>query len=383
MCSSSRFPEAIPLRKITAQSVVKALVKFFTLVGIPRSIQTDQGSNFMSGIFQQVVQQLGIQSRHSSAYHPESQGALEWFHQTLKNMLTSYCNTHGRDWDEGIPLVLFTIREVEQSSLGFSPFELVFGHDVRGPLKLLKEKLLTEDDEQKTSILKYVSSFRERLFEAGEIARDHLKESQASMKTWYDKKTEVREFNPGDKVLLLLPIHNDALKAKYHGPYTVERRVNNLNYIVNTPDRRKSTQLCHVNLMKKYHDRLPDETKPVTMMEAESADDSEVYIPDPEDAPTDEPEMENKVGCSMKLQNSDVLENISAKLSHLSVEQQEDISNLILEYKHMFSDTLGKTDKIYHDVDVGDAAPIKQHHYRLNPVKREKMSEEVKFMLQK
>ena len=51
MCASTRFPEAIPLRNIKTKTIVKALVKFFTFVGLPRSVQSDQGSNFMSGIF--------------------------------------------------------------------------------------------------------------------------------------------------------------------------------------------------------------------------------------------------------------------------------------------------------------------------------------------
>ena len=54
------------------------------MVGLPRSIQSDQGKNFLSGLFQQVMYQLGIKQVKSSAYHPESQGALERFHQTLK-----------------------------------------------------------------------------------------------------------------------------------------------------------------------------------------------------------------------------------------------------------------------------------------------------------
>ena len=91
MCASTRFPEAIPLRNIKTKNIVKALVKFFTFVGLPKSVQSDQGSNFMSGIFQQVMHELGITQYKSSPYHPESQGALERFHQTLKNMIRSYC----------------------------------------------------------------------------------------------------------------------------------------------------------------------------------------------------------------------------------------------------------------------------------------------------
>ena len=84
MCTCTRFPEAIPLRNIKTKSIVKATVKFFTFVGLPKSVQSDQGSNLMSGIFQQVMHELGIKQYRLFAYHPESQGALERFHQKLK-----------------------------------------------------------------------------------------------------------------------------------------------------------------------------------------------------------------------------------------------------------------------------------------------------------
>ena len=84
MGTSTRFPEAIPLRNIKTKSIFKALMKFFIYVGLPKSVQSDQGSNFMSGIFQQVMHELGLKQYRSSAYHPESQGALERVHQTLK-----------------------------------------------------------------------------------------------------------------------------------------------------------------------------------------------------------------------------------------------------------------------------------------------------------
>ena len=87
--------------------------------------------------------ELGIKQYRSSAYHPESPGALECFHQNLKNMTRPYCFDTNRDWEEGVHLLLFAVRESVQGSLGFSPFELVFGHFVRGPLKLIKEKLLS------------------------------------------------------------------------------------------------------------------------------------------------------------------------------------------------------------------------------------------------
>lgn len=127
-CTTTRFPEAIPLSSIKAKVVIKELVKFCTIFGLPRVVQTDQGSNFTSKAFTQALVELGVKHQLSSAYHPESQGALERFHQTLKSMLRSYCIANGKDWAEGLPYLMFAAREAEQESLGFSPADLVFGH---------------------------------------------------------------------------------------------------------------------------------------------------------------------------------------------------------------------------------------------------------------
>ena len=86
----------------------------------------------MSRVFSQVMRQLFIKHHTSSAYHPQSQGALERFHQTLKSLLRAYCMELGRGWEEGLPWLLLASREVVQESTGFSPNELVFGHSVLG-----------------------------------------------------------------------------------------------------------------------------------------------------------------------------------------------------------------------------------------------------------
>ena len=73
MCTTMRNPEAIPLRRITSKLIIPVLTRFFTQFGLPRVVQSDQGSNFTSGIFQQVMDTLGIKQYLASAYHPESQ----------------------------------------------------------------------------------------------------------------------------------------------------------------------------------------------------------------------------------------------------------------------------------------------------------------------
>ena len=372
MCTSTRFPEAIPLRNIKTKSIVKALIKFFTFVGLPKSVQSDQGSNFMSGIFQQVMHELGIKQFRSSAYHPESQGALERFHQTLKNMIRSYCFDTEKDWDEGIHLLLFAVRESVQESLGFSPFELVFGHSIRGPLKLLKEKFLS-NDETPLNLLQYVSDFRNRLSRACEVARSNLKKSQGKMKARYDNHVIDRKFEPGDKVLALLPIPGRPLQAR---PYTIDKKTSDLNYIINTPGRRKNKQMCHVNMLKEYFDRGSSISKPITVVNTVPQE-SNVFEPEVNSDFIDK----SDPGPS-KLENSDILRNLNNKLSHLKPSQQEELKQLIHEYEHLFPDIPTRTDKIYHDVIVEDSKPIKQHPYRMNPLKRKYLQDEVKYLLE-
>ena len=96
-------------------------------------------------------------------------------------------------------------------------------HVTIAPLLLLKEKWLDEDPE-KISVLKYVATFKDSLFRAGQIAKRNLQESQSTMKVWYDRKAKSRCFEPGDRVLVLFPVVGNPLPAKYSGPYKVVKK---------------------------------------------------------------------------------------------------------------------------------------------------------------
>ena len=97
-------------------------------------------------------------------------------------MIRMYCLEHQKDWDEGVHMLLFAARESVQESLGFSPFELVFGHTVRGPPKMLKEKWLSDSSD--LNLLDYVCTFKDRLLEATHLAQQNLTKSQSRMKKW-------------------------------------------------------------------------------------------------------------------------------------------------------------------------------------------------------
>uniref|UniRef100_A0A3B3T130 Gypsy retrotransposon integrase-like protein 1 n=1 Tax=Paramormyrops kingsleyae TaxID=1676925 RepID=A0A3B3T130_9TELE len=256
MCAATRYPEAIPIRSLRTPVIVKSLIKFFTTFGLPKYVQSDQGSNFTSKLFAQVIRELGVRHSVSSAYHPESQGALERFHQTFKNMLRTFCLDAGKEWDEGVPLLLFAIRDTVQESTGFSPAELVFGHTVRGPLKVLQEQWLSPCVFPPTQdVCKYVSALRDRMFAVRALARRTLGVSQDRMKRRFDSSAQHRSFQAGDRVLVLLPLPGSSLRARFSGPYVVQEKLSPTNYVLATPDRRRKTRMCHVNMLKPYLER--------------------------------------------------------------------------------------------------------------------------------
>ena len=132
----TKYPEAIPLRSIEAETIAEKLLKIFSRVGIPHEILTDQGINFQSQLLRELYRLLHIETLRTSPYHPQTDGLVERFNQTLKSMLRKTATQDGKDWDRLIPFLLFAYREVPHESTGFSPFELLYGHEVRGPLDI-------------------------------------------------------------------------------------------------------------------------------------------------------------------------------------------------------------------------------------------------------
>lgn len=380
MCTSTRFPEAIPLRTITASAVTKALVKFFTTFGLPKVIQTDQGTNFMSKVFNHALKTLKIKHVTSAPYHPESQGALERFHQTMKSMLRKHCNTSERMWDESVPFVLFAVREAVQESLGFSPAELVFGHEVRGPLKMFKETLVTPE-KKPLRLPEYVSRLRSRLQEACSLARETLTSTQAKMKQNFDKKAVVASFQIGDSVLVLLPIPGSALFTKFSGPYRILEKLSDTNYVIQTPERRRGTRVCHVNMMKPYHSREA-QVRSATPQEENPKPPQVVLVSKVSSSFDDGLVLSNATQTGAKLANSEMLSNLSYHLAHLPPDHRHDIESLIEEFPCLFNDIPSQTSLVHHDIVLTCQKPLKQNAYRVNPAKREIMKKETDYLVQ-
>lgn len=128
----TRWPEAVPIPNITAETVAEAFVaSWIARFGVPSTITTDRGSQFESALWDHLMHLLGVQRIRTTAYHPIANGLVERFHRQLKAALK--CQPTPVNWVDALPLTLLGIRTVLKEDLHCSAAELVYGTTLRLP----------------------------------------------------------------------------------------------------------------------------------------------------------------------------------------------------------------------------------------------------------
>ena len=243
---ATKYPDAVPLKNIDSYSVAESLVDIFSREGLPKEILHGQGTQFLSVVMKRFNHLLQIKGIQTTPYHPQTNGSCENFNKTLKQMIRKICEDEPEVWDKYLQPLLFAYREVPQCSTGFSPFELVFGYNVRGPLFLLKEKILDGSDDENLPITQYVLNMRDKIREFMALSNKNESLSKNKQKVYYDKHSRKRNYKLGDKVLLLLPTSSNKLISEWKGPFEVVRRINKVDYVVRIFDKER---VYHVNML--------------------------------------------------------------------------------------------------------------------------------------
>lgn len=175
---ATRYPEEVALKGIETEMVAEALVDIFCRTGVPKEMLTDMGSQFTSELMAEVSRLMSMHQLTTTPYHPMCNGLVERFNGTLEQILRRLCSERPADWDKYHPASLFAYRDAPQESLGFSPFELVYGHEVRRPMKILRELWTKEvEDPEVRTTYQYVLDLKERLEATCKMARENLERS--------------------------------------------------------------------------------------------------------------------------------------------------------------------------------------------------------------
>ena len=270
-------PEAVALRTITTQSVVEALLTIFSRVGFPEEVISDRGTQFVSDVMRSLWSMSGVKHYPSTSYHPETNGLCERFNGTLKSMLLAFATQHGRQWEKFLPFLLFAYREVPQESTGFSPFELLYGWRVKGPLQLVRDGWEGRHVEEGQAIVPYVLALREKLRECLAFSQENLAAAQTRQKRWYDRGARATTYEVGQEVLLLVPVRHNKMMAGWTGPHKVVSKASEVNYVIDRTDKPGAHRTYHVNMMKPYHRRTEFTS---CIAEADSLFEEEAGIPD-------------------------------------------------------------------------------------------------------
>uniref|UniRef100_A0A6G5ABF5 RNA-directed DNA polymerase n=1 Tax=Rhipicephalus microplus TaxID=6941 RepID=A0A6G5ABF5_RHIMP len=357
---ATRYPDAIALPSIDSATVAEALVEMFSRIGFPREVLCDQASCFTSELMREVNDLLAIKHLSSTPYHPMCNGLVERFNGTLKQMLRKLCQEEPKTWDRLLAPLLFAYREVPQASLGFSPFELIYGRNVRGPLSLLKE-LWTGDNqsEEVKTTYGYVLDLRDRLEKTLQLAQENLSRAKTTQKKYYDRGSRMRRLKVGDRALVLLPTTENKLMMHWKGPFRVTGKKGDSDYWL---DMGHTTKLFHINMLKRYEERPPE-------ISPQSAS---FIVVEEEETDTPVPTFKATEGFGTE----------AIKLGpNLRNRQREEIDELLATHKDVFSEVPGKTNLLECRLKLTTSEPINTPQYPLPFAMKEVVEKEVGEML--
>ena len=131
------WPEAIPLKSLTAQETTRAFQIFITRHECPDKIITDKGTSFMSNTFAKLWKQYNIGHIQSTAYHHQTIGKVERFHKFMENSLSTLIVKNQSDWPNMVDSCLFVYRTTFNRTLAEIPFYLLYGRDPILPQDLM------------------------------------------------------------------------------------------------------------------------------------------------------------------------------------------------------------------------------------------------------
>ena len=236
---SFRLVKSYPIKKETTESVLKEIFDLYIpVMGKPKRILADHGSQFSSPKWSDRLRKAGIRVVFSSTRHPKS-NPVERVMRELGRLFRTLCADKHARWGKCIGNIEFFLNVTTHFSTGFSPFELHFGVKPTDPI----QSIINFPETQ--SIMK---DARERIDKG---FRRRTKAQKSSSKIVLRK---------GNLVLLHIPKQSDALKKVtrkfvhlFYRPYIIIKDFGNNSYeLGNVDDPDRSIGVYNQANLRKY-----------------------------------------------------------------------------------------------------------------------------------
>lgn len=226
----TRWPEAFPIKDITAETVAKIVYEgWIARFGCPVKITCDQGRQFESALFMSLLKILGIHKCRTTPYHPQSNGAVERWHRSLKVALTARLNAIASSWVTELPTVMLGLRSAIRSDNGISAAEMVYGQTIRMPADFYVEN----NKGSYTSDYECINRIRQAINDLKPVPLGY-------------KNTKSLFVHPDLPTAEFVFIRNDTvrkpLQPNYDGPFRVLKRKEKV-YTVQLPNRQTNISI--------------------------------------------------------------------------------------------------------------------------------------------
>ncbi|XP_070020938.1 uncharacterized protein [Nicotiana sylvestris] len=163
----------------------------------------------------QVCQQFKIIHRNSTPYRPKANGAVEAANKNIKKMLRKMVQG-SRQWHQKLPFALLGYRTTVRTSVGATPYLLVYGTKAVIPaeveissLRIVAEAEIDDDEWVKTRLEQLSLIDEKRL-----AAVCHGQFYQKRLARAYNKKVRPQKFEVGQMVLKRVLPHQVEAKGK-------------------------------------------------------------------------------------------------------------------------------------------------------------------------
>ena len=252
----TRWMEAYTIRKQEATTVAQKLLdEIFCRFSTPEQLHSDQGSQFESQLIAEVCKLMNIHKSCTTPYHPQGDGLVERFNQTLLDMLATTSHNHPLDWEDHIRKVCMAYNISEQATTAYSPLYLMFGRNALLPVDIMFPTEKPAADH--VTYGEYAKTMKETMEKAFHTVCEHVGDKQEHQKQFYDQKCHGQPFQTGDLVWLhSTVIPRGQAKKLYHpwtGPWKVVKPLSEAVYRIKGPSGSKQRwTIVHFDHLKLY-----------------------------------------------------------------------------------------------------------------------------------